>query len=144
MRGRGARGLRVVCLESLEDATVRVDGSVRAGVRLQPLLARRAQDIPDDGEHRDEQLVTRGLADDLVEACVFLRIRLAGLHLRRLAVEDLAQLVELLPRDALRRARRDVRLDEAADLDDLLEPVSARDERCQGPGDRLRSDLSVE
>src|SRR4029077_5666221 len=63
---RGARGIRVMRLEGREDPLVRGDRRGGTLARLQPLLARAAEDVPDDAEHRDEQLVPGGLADELV------------------------------------------------------------------------------
>src|SRR4029079_5038723 len=70
IRAGSARRLGVVLRESLIDLVMRLDRRMRACVRLEPRLARCAEDIPDHAEHRREELVPGGVADDLMEARV--------------------------------------------------------------------------
>src|SRR3981081_74896 len=86
----GPRPLGAVARERVEDASMRVERGVRALVRLEPLLARCTEDIPDHREHRCEELVPRRVADHLVEARVLFHICLAGRDLALLRREDLA------------------------------------------------------
>src|SRR5437867_2631046 len=123
---------------------MRLERGVRACVRLEPLVARRAEHVPDDAEHGDEQLVARRDADHLVEARVLLGVRLARGDLALLLDEELTQLTELHRRDARRRERRDGGLDDAAELDDVGQAVPARDERVQRPREIVRRDLAHE
>src|SRR5712692_1461206 len=81
VRGSGARLFGVVARDRLEDAAVCVDGGVCTLVRLEPVLARGAQHVPDDGEHRREQLVLRGTPDRLVKPRVLFGVGLAGPNL---------------------------------------------------------------
>src|SRR2546429_197709 len=90
--GRGTRRLGVATRKRVEDAPVRVERCVCSLVRLEPLLARCAEHVPHDREHRREQLVLRRVADDLVEARVLFRVGLAGGDLALLRGEYLAQL----------------------------------------------------
>ena len=113
-------------------------------VRLEPLLARCAEHVPDHREHRREQLVLRGVADDLVEADVLFHVRLAGRDLPLLRREDLAQLRELRVGDPRRRERRERGLDEPAELDDVRDAVAARDEAVERTDEIVGRDLTDE
>ena len=121
-----------------------VERRVRALVRLKPLLARFPHDVPDDAEHRGQQLIPRCLADDLVETRVLLGVRFARGDLSLLRREDPAELGELCLGDALRGEGRDRRLDESPELDDVGERVAARDEAGEGTREIIRRGLADE
>src|SRR5207249_4232603 len=116
--GRGACRFGVAARERVEDAPVRVERCVCSLVRLEPLLARCAEHVPHDREHRGEELVLGGVADDLVEARVLFRVRLAGGDPALLGGEYFAQLGELRIADARRGERSKRGLDQTAELDD--------------------------
>ena len=107
---------------------------MRALVRLKPLLARGAHDVPDHTQHRGQELVPRRLADDLVEARVLIGVGLARRDLSLLGREDLCELGQLCLGDALGCEGRDRGLDQTPELDDVGERVTARDEA----GERTR------
>jgi len=134
VRRRAPGGVAVVRAERDENAAVRVERRVRALIRLKPLLPRFAHHVPDHAQHRRQQLVPRGLADELVEARVFIRVRLARGDLSLLRREDSPELGELCLGDALGGEGRDRGLDEAAELDHVGERVATRDE----PGEWTR------
>jgi len=117
---------------------------VRALVRLEPLLARFAHHVPDDAEHRREQLVPRCLSDELVEAGVFIGVRLPARDLALLRSENLPELGELCLGDALGVKGRDRGLDQPAELDDVRERVAARDEAGERTGQIVRGSLPNE
>src|SRR5919198_844573 len=142
-RGRAGR-VGVVRAERREDAPVRVERRVRARMRLQPLLARFTQDVPDDAQHRREELVARRLTDHLVEARVLFRVRLVRRDPALLYRERLGELIELRLRDALRGERGDRRLDESAELNDVGQRVAARHERLERPREIVRRGLAHE
>lgn len=79
-----------------------------------------------------------------MEARVLIRVRLARCDLALLRGEDLAQFGELRRREARRGQRGDGRLDHATEFDDVLQRVSAGDQRLQRPGEVVRSDLAYE
>jgi HAD superfamily hydrolase (TIGR01509 family) len=123
---------------------MRVERGVRALVRLEPLLARCTEDIPDHREHRCEELVPRRVADHLVEADVLFHICLAGRDLALLRREDLAQLGDLRVADARRSQRRERRFDQAAKLDDVGNAVAARDQAVERSNEIVGRDLTDE
>jgi hypothetical protein len=104
---------------------------MRALVRLQPLLARSPEDVPDDREHGREKLVLRGVPDDFVETGVLFDVRLARGDLPLLRGEDLAELSHLIVADARRGEGGERRLDEATELDDVWDAVATGDEAVQ-------------
>jgi hypothetical protein len=113
---------------------MRIERRVRALVRLEPLLARFAHDVPHHPEHRGQQLIPGCLTNELMEARVFIGVRVARGDLSLLRREDLSKLGELRLCDALGGEGRDRGLDEATELDDVGERVAARDEA----GERTR------
>ena len=123
---------------------MRVERCVRSLVRLQPLLARCAEHVPDDREHRREELVLRGVTDDLVEARVLLHVRLARGDLSFLRGEDLAELGQLRVADTRGGQRGECRLDEATELDDIGDAVATGDEAVQRPHEIVRRHLTDE
>jgi hypothetical protein len=123
---------------------VRVERRMRSLVRLQPLLARGAEDVPDDREHRREELVLRGVPDDLVEARVLFHVGLARGDLPLLSGEDLAELGQLRVADARGGQRGERRLDEATELDDVGDAVATGDEAVQRPDEVVRRDPADE
>jgi hypothetical protein len=123
---------------------VRVERGMCALVRLEPLLARCAKHVPDDREHRREELVLRSVTDDLVEARVLLHVCLAGGDLPLLRGEDLAELGQLRVADARGGQRGKCRLDEAAELDDVGDAVTAGDEAMQRPHEVVGRHLTDE
>src|SRR5260221_10038085 len=116
-----ACGLGVVPDQRVVDPVVRLEGCVGARVRLEPLLARRAQHVPDHPEHRGEKLIAGGVADDLVKTDVLVGVRLARRDLLLLRDEQVVQLVELRWRYPRRGERGDRWLDDAPELDDVLQ-----------------------
>jgi len=138
------RRLDVAARECVEDAAVRVKRCMRSLVRLQPLLARRAEHVPDNGEHRREELVLRSVADDLVEARVLFHVRLARGDLPFLRGEDLAELGQLRVADARRGQRGECRFDEATELDDIGDAVATGDQAVQRPHEIVRCHLTDE
>jgi hypothetical protein len=123
---------------------MRVQRRVRALVGLQPSLSRFAHDIPDDAEHRREELVPRRQADELVEARVFVGVGLTRGDLPLLSREDLPELGELWLSDALGGEGRDRRLDQAAELYDVRERVPAGHETGQRTGEVVGGGLTDE
>jgi hypothetical protein len=115
-----------------------------ARVRLEPVLARRTQHVPDDAEHRREELVPGGVADDLVETDVLFHVRLVREDLPLLLHEQVLQLGELQRVDPRGRERGDRRLDDAAELDDVTKRVTAGDERLERLREIVRRDLANE
>src|SRR3990170_5011466 len=99
-----------------------------AALRLEPLLAGRSEHVPDDAEHRDQQLVPGRLPDQLVEPGVLVDVVLAGRDLPLLRPQDLVELGDLSRRDAPRGALGDGGLDQATDVDDVRDRVAARHE----------------
>ena len=81
------------------------------------------------------------MTDDLVEAGVLVGVRLARGHPRLLRDKELVQLLQLFGRDPCRRKRRDGGLDDAAELDDIGERVTPRDERLKRPREIVGRDL---
>src|SRR5438309_11574707 len=110
----------------------------------EPQLPRLAEHDPHDREHRREQLVLRRVADDLVEARVLFRVGLAGGDLALLHGEYFAQLGELRIADSRRGERRERRLDQTAELDDVGNAVAAGDEAVQRPDEIVGRDLADE
>ena len=121
-----------------------VERRMRALVRLEPLLARFAHDVPDHPEHRRQQLVPRCFADELVEACVFVGVWLARGDLSLLRREDLSELGELCLSDALGGEGRYRGFDEAPELDDVGERVPSRDEASERTRQIVRRGLPDE
>jgi hypothetical protein len=117
---------------------------MRALICLEPLLARRAQDVPDHGEHRRKELVLGGVADDLVEADVLFDVRFARRDLPLLLGQDLAKLRELRVTDAGGRECGERRLDEPAELDDVWDAVPPRDKAVERPHEIVGRDLTDE
>ena len=134
VRRRAPGGVAVVRAERSENAAVRVERRVRTLIHLKPLFPRFAHHVPDHAEHRRQQLVPRCLADELVKARVFIRVRLARGDPSLLRRKDSPELGELCLGDALGGEGRDRGLDQAAELDDVGERVATRDE----PGERTR------
>lgn len=79
-----------------------------------------------------------------MEARVLVRVGLADRDLPLLRREDLAQLSELPVGDALRGERRDRRLDDASELDDVRDRVAPGDEGLQGAREVVGCDLPDE
>jgi hypothetical protein len=129
-----SRRLAIVGAKGGEDAPVRVERRMRALVGLKPLLAGLAHDVPDHAEHRRQELVSGRQADQLVEARVFIGVRLARGDFSLLCGEDLSELGELCLSDALGRECRDRGLDEASEFDDVGEGVPTRDEASERTG----------
>src|SRR5207245_9528804 len=138
------RRFGIAARERVEDSLVSVEGRVGALVGLAPRFARRPEHVPDHREHRREEIVVRGIADDLVEARVLFDVRLAGRDLPFLFGQDPAQLPELVVADALGGQRRERGLDDAAHLDDVAHRVAARDEALQRLHQVVRADLADE
>src|SRR6185503_1161401 len=105
---------------------------------------RCAKHVPDDGEHRREELVLRGVTDDLVEARVLLHVRLACGDLPFLHGEDLAEFGQLRIADARGGQRGERRLDEATELDDIRDAVATGDEAVQRPHEVVGCHLTDE
>src|SRR3954464_4052351 len=117
---------------------------MRSSVRLEPLLAARAKNVPDDAEHRREELVAGRGADDLMEANILVGVRLPRGDLPLLRDEQVAELREVRVADPRRGERRDRRLDDAAELDHVLQRVTACDEGVQRAGKIVGRDLAHE
>ena len=79
-----------------------------------------------------------------MEPRVLVRVGLAGSDLALLLREDVGELAELRLRDPLGGERRDRGLDEAAELDDVRERVTARDEVREGSCEIVRGGLPDE
>ena len=79
-----------------------------------------------------------------MEPDILVGVRLARGDLPFLGHEEVAQLTEVRRVDARRRERGDGRLDDAAELDDVLERVAARDERLERTREVVGRDLADE
>ena len=84
------------------------------------------------------------MADDLVKADVLIGVGLARGDLALLRDEELPQLGQLRRGDARRRERRDGRLDDSPELDDVRQRVASSDERLQRSREVVRADLPHE
>jgi len=79
-----------------------------------------------------------------VEARVLVGVRLPGGDLALLRAQQVAQLGELRRVEPRRRERGDRRLDDAAEFDDVLQGVTARDERLKRTCEIVGRDLADE
>jgi len=79
-----------------------------------------------------------------VEADVLFHVGLIGGDLALLRREQLAELAQLGVGDVLRRERGERRLDDAADLDDVADRVTPRDETLEWTREVVGLDLSHE